>query len=544
MKNNKDQEAKKEENINNETTDKKVEKDIKKEKTKKEKKDKKEKKSKKDEKKGKKENKFIQIIKKKWLVNGTITFLLVALIIAVFIGIIVGVKKANIKPIDLTEEKIYTLTNESKEQIKNIDLGDTQLNIYFVGIQEGDSTLDLARQYTKINDKISVQLVDTTSRPDLVQKYGLDSSTSAIILEYGEKFKILSMDELYTYDSNYKQINIAEEKITAAIKTVTSEKVPKVYFLNGYSDITLTSGMQYLNVYLSNEVNEVSTLNVLSEGKIPDDCDTLVITTPNKDFDEIATKAITDYINKGGNILWLNAAVAKETNYENVNKILAMYGVKPFSVGVIRETDSNKMVSGYPEIIIPEIEYSKITKRLYGLNNVILVTATKINLVSDDELTAQNITKTDLVKSSEKSYFRTDLKLQSNNPIDGEETGELLIGAELDKVIVAKNEETGADEIKSKLVIYGENLFASDATLTQETQKPIITYGQNKDLVLNSIAYLTDREEDITVRKTKESVTYSPTKKENTIILTIILVVPIAIIALGIVIWQVRKRKK
>ena len=544
MKNNKDQEAKKEENINNETTDKKVEKDIKKEKTKKEKKDKKEKKSKKDEKKGKKENKFIQIIKKKLLVNGTITFLLVALIIAVFIGIIVGVKKANIKPIDLTEEKIYTLTNESKEQIKNIDLGDTQLNIYFVGIQEGDSTLDLARQYTKINDKISVQLVDTTSRPDLVQKYGLDSSTSAIILEYGEKFKILSMDELYTYDSNYKQINIAEEKITAAIKTVTSEKVPKVYFLNGYSDITLTSGMQYLNVYLSNEVNEVSTLNVLSEGKIPDDCDTLVITTPNKDFDEIATKAITDYINKGGNILWLNAAVAKETNYENVNKILAMYGVKPFSVGVIRETDSNKMVSGYPEIIIPEIEYSKITKRLYGLNNVILVTATKINLVSDDELTAQNITKTDLVKSSEKSYFRTDLKLQSNNPIDGEETGELLIGAELDKVIVAKNEETGANEIKSKLVIYGENLFASDATLTQETQKPIITYGQNKDLVLNTIAYLTDREEDITVRKTKESVTYSPTKKENTIILTIILVVPIAIIALGIVIWQVRKRKK
>ena len=154
------------------------------------------------------------------------------------------------------------------------------------------------------------------------------------------------------------------------------------------------------------------------------------------------------------------------------------------------------------------------------------------------------MSKTDLVKSSEKSYFRTDLKLQSNNPIDGEETGELLIGAELDKVIVAKNEETGANEIKSKLVIYGENLFASDATLTQETQKPIITYGQNKDLVLNSIAYLTDREEDITVRKTKESVTYSPTKKENTIILTIILVVPIAIIALGIVIWQVRKRKK
>ena len=36
--------------------------------------------------------------------------------------------------------------------------------------------------------------------------------------------------------------------------------------------------MNFLNMYLANEINEVEKLDVLSVGKIPDDCDTLVIT--------------------------------------------------------------------------------------------------------------------------------------------------------------------------------------------------------------------------------------------------------------------------
>ena len=40
-------------------------------------------------KKDKKTSKFVQIIKKKWLINGTKTFLLVAIIILAFAGITV-----------------------------------------------------------------------------------------------------------------------------------------------------------------------------------------------------------------------------------------------------------------------------------------------------------------------------------------------------------------------------------------------------------------------------------------------------------------------
>ena len=77
-----------------------------------------------------------------------------------------------------------------------------------------------------------------------------------------------------------------------------------------------------------------------------------------------------------------------------------------------------------------------------------------------------------------------------------------------------------------------------------KTQTPMIAYRQNKDLVLNSIAYLADREEDITVRKSTGAVTYTATEQENKIILAIITFVPLLIIVIGIIVWANRRRKK
>lgn len=490
-----------------------------------------------------KTNKFIETIKKKWLINGTKTILLVAIILAFFIGVTVLMQKLDLTPIDLTEDKLFTLTDESKEQVKNID---KDINIYFVGYSEDDSTLDLAKQYTKVNEKIKIEAVTATDRPDLAEKYGIETDSEGIIVESGEQYKVLASSDLYTYDhTTYESINVAEEKLTAAIKSVSVEEKPKVYFLSGYSSFSLTSGMQYLNMYLQNEVNEVSTLDILSEGKVPDDCNTLVIASPEKDFDDIATNAITDYINKGGNVLWLNAAIAQsKDDFANVNKILAMYGVNPFEVGIIRETDSSKMVSNSPDLIMPEIQHADVTNKLYDSEGVIFINATKINTVDDETLDALNVTKTELIKTSENAYFRTNFKNSSNAAQEGEEQASFLVGAQFDKIISEENEETGEKEVKSKLIIYGENYFASDYQLTQSTYTPMVVYRQNKDLVLNSIAYLSEREEDITVRKSTGSVTYTATEQENRIILAIITIVPLLIIVAGIVVWTKRRRKK
>ena len=489
----------------------------------------------------KKENKFIEIIKKKWLVNGTKTFILIAIIIAMFIGINVLMQRLELTPIDFSQDKLYSLTDESKERVKNID---KDVNLYFIGYNEDDTTLDLAKQYKKANEKIVAEEVDINNRPDLAEKYGIENGTQGIIVECGDKSKVLAPNDLVTYDtSTYETISIAEEKLTSSILSVTSNKIPKVYFLEGYSEFSLNQNMYYLNMYLENEINEVDTLDVLTTGKIPDDCDTLVITTPSKDFDDIAINAIIKYINSGRNILWFNSAVTSQKDMPNVNKVLAMYGVNAFEVGVIRETDTSKMVTGSPDLIIPEIQYSTVTEDLYNSTGVIFVNATKIN-IDATKLEEQKVEKIDLVVASQNSYFRTDFTIQQDEAVEGETKGTFVVGAELEKTIKEKNEKTGESAVTSKLIIYGENYFLSDYQLNQNSQYGAIQLAYNKDLVLNSIAYLVDRPEDITARKSTGTVTYTATEQQDTIIRTIIFAVPILIILAGIIVWQVRRRKK
>lgn len=493
------------------------------------------------ENKEKKPNKFIETIKKKWLINGTKTFILVLIIIAIFIGINILMQKLELAPIDFSQEKLYTLTDESKEKVKNIE---KDVNIYFVGYDDDNTNLDLAKQYKKANERINVEAVNVDNRPDLAQKYGIESGTQGIIVECGDKSKVLTDSDLVTYDiSTYETISIAEEKLTSSIQAVTTDKIPKVYFLTGYSEFSLNANMNYLNMYLENEINEIGTLNILSVGKVPDDCDTLVVTTPNKDFDDVATNAILDYIKSGRNILWLNGAITSNKDMPNVNKILAEYGVKPFEVGVIRETDTSKMATGSPDLIIPHIESSTLTKNLYNTAGVILVNATRINM-DTDKLEELKVEETDLITAEETSYFRTDFTKQSANASEGEEKGPFVIGAELEKTITEANEENEQSAIKSKLVIYGENYFISDYQLSQNSQYGAIQLAYNKDLVLNSIAYLVDREEDITARKSTGTVTYTATEQQDTIIRVIIFTVPALIIIVGIIVWQVRRRKK
>ena len=73
------------------------------------------------EEKDKNENKFIQIIKKKWLIQGTTTLALIAIIICAFICINFFMHNLELTPIDLSQEQLFTLSEGSKEKVRNID---------------------------------------------------------------------------------------------------------------------------------------------------------------------------------------------------------------------------------------------------------------------------------------------------------------------------------------------------------------------------------------------------------------------------------------
>ena len=107
------------------------------------------------------------------------------------------------------------------------------------------------------------------------------------------------------------------------------------------------------------------------------------------------------------------------------------------------------------------------------------------------------------------------------------------------------------DSKKSTLLIVGNSFFASDLTVMLYNKSSggtstITGMGlyDNRDMLLNSIGYLTQRTDMITVRKDLGIVAYTATAQQDQIIRTIIVAIPVVVILAGIVVWQVRRRKK
>lgn len=528
---------------------------------KKEKKEKKEKQPKEKSLKKVKENKkrfrLSTHIKKRWLISKTNTILLIAILFAIFILINSVVEYFDFTPIDLTADQTYTLTDESKERVSDID---SEVNIYFVGWSESDPEIELAKQYGKANSNINVEIVDATENLEIANKYDVTNDSYSIIVESGDISEIIGYDDIITYDSDGNYVYIIEQKLTSAILTVTSGYVPKVYFLTGYSDLTLDNGLYYLSqYYLEDEVLEYEELNILVTQEVPEDCDTLVIITPISDFDDQTTDAILEYIQRGGNILWLNGAYLEDTELENVNRILAEYGVDGFDVGYIYETDSANIISGLPSFFIPEVQYSDITEDVYNGQGVLFLYSTKINL-NEDTIEELGIEMTELVSSSDTTYFTTDLTGNTNTSED--EQGEFVLGAEFIKNITAESEDseeteeteeteesseedtTDEEDITSTLIIFGNDYFASDMQISYNMY-PLVMYYNNPDLFLNSLAYLTENDVNVTIRKSYSSsgTEFSITDGDKEIILKIIFIIPVLIIAIGIAIWVSRNHR-
>lgn len=483
--------------------------------------------------------KILETIKKKWLINRVMTTLLVLILIAAFLGLSTVMQKLELSPIDLTKEKLYTLTDTSKEKVKSVS---KSVNVYFVGFSEDDSYLDLAKQYEKENSNIKVENVDATQRLDIAQKYNVTNDDKGIIIESGDKSKILSSNDLASYDnSTGGYTDIAEETLTAAILTVTADYVPNVYVLSGYSSFNLEENMKYLGMYLSNEVMNINSLDVLVTGNVPDDCDLLIIPTPKNDFDELTTNSILNYINKGKNILWFNAAYGKDMQLNNVQKVLDVYGVKKFDVGCVFETDSSKTILSEQNKILPQVQYTDLTAKIYDGNGLLFESATKINMVDSETLDNLKVTKTDLVKANDSAFFRSNLTLQSTSKTDEDQSGDLLLGTMLTKSLASSDANQA---LESKLIIFADNYFISDYAVSQSSNStPYIFIYNNKDIVISAAANLTNVKQDISIRKNIVTVTYTATALQDNIIRATIFAVPVIIIITGIVVSQFRKRK-
>lgn len=480
-------------------------------------------------------DKFIHVIKNKWLRSIVLTLLLVAIIVCAYLAIIYAVEKANFDDIDMTKEKIYSISQETEDKIGNLET-DVTISVYNMS----EYYIDFANKYANLNNHIKVEEVESlTSKTDWKTEYGVEDTSSFIIISTENREKILYEYNLYTVDyTTYTEIDITEEAITNGILDVVTTERPKVYFLTGHN-LYSSVYFQYLQSSLTDEANEVEELDLMTTGEVPEDCNVLVITALQEDIEEMEKDSLIEYIQRGGKILLLSDPNLNNVDLPNFQEVLDQYGVS-ISDGIILEGDTSKMVSGAPNFVIATINSSSsIIKNANMDINVCLMNTGKLDIASSEELEDLNVTSEILATVSDSAFYRTDLTSSSTSKISSDEDA---AGSTIAAMLTKEIDENTS----SKLIVFANTVFATNTQI--QINAYYYTYAMefynNKDVLLNSISYLTEREETITIRKNLEAVNYDVTESQNRIVLSIIFGVPVLIIVLGIVVWVMRRRKK
>lgn len=325
-------------------------------------------------------------------------------------------------------------------------------------------------------------------------------------------------------------------------------KSTPIYSLTGHEEIGMLENMNLFKTYLELENYEIKDLDLLTgNGKVPEDCACLIIASPKKDFTVVEANSIKEYIKKGGNILWLTNSYSAEGETPNIKSVLDEYGVTIRQDGVVLEQDTSKMVMESPDLIIPQVDPTEASQ---NISNVLFFDSGKLEFVEQEKLAELGVNKTEMVLSSENSFFRTNLNLgfMACSESYGEKLESSVLGALLEKTIKNGNEneeENHEEAIVSKLIVFANNLFIQDYPIQLGSgAMSAIGFYNNRDLGLTTTQYLAEVEDAITIRKEVESTQYTATETQNRLIKTIIFSVPVVIIAAGIVIWQLRRRKK
>lgn len=490
-----------------------------------------------------KEN-FKEIIKKgKWLGNTLLTVLLIALIVAIVVALNIFIEKKNISDIDLTKERLYSLSEESKGKVKNVQK-ETKMILY--GMSNYPDVLDYAKLYNKENSLVTYEeLTDPTSRPDLQLTYGLGTlvTEGVVIIESEGRNKVISANDFYTYDyTTYEEYNITEQVLTNAILDVNLEKHPQIYFVTNHAQNA--DFHQAAKELLKNEANDVKDLDLLVEAKIPEDCNVLVLTDIKEDFTEYEKNIILQYINNGGNMMILVDPKTTNVSLPNFQNILDVYGASIVN-GILYEQNSSKMVSGYANIVIPEVnKTSDITKYISSDGKIAVLNSGLLNFKPYDELETLGVTREDLINTTNTAFQRTDFTIENATMSESDKatSGEPIASLLTKKI---------SDEKSSKLVLCANSLFVSDIIVSLNNSSSSgssemlgINFYNNREFLINSISYLTNRTDNVIVRKDTGVTTYTATAKEDTIIRVIITAIPVLIILTGIIVWQVRRRKK
>lgn len=447
------------------------------------------------------------------------------LIIIVFAAVVMAnltVKElpADLTQIDVTSQKLYSLTDDTKHLVEGLE---QDITIYVINSEENaDETVETTlERYAQLSGHIKVEYKDPLVSPNFYREFADSVSANSLIVVSGDRSKVIDYNSLYEMEYDYYSYSStvtgydAEGQITSAIDYVTNEEIPVVYQIEGHGEAALENSFTEV---LSKENVELSTISLLQYDKIPEDAACILLLAPTTDLSSDDADKIIAYLENGGKAVI--SVTLTDGTLPNFDRVLEACGVTN-TYGMILENDRNYYYQS-PYYLLPNVEYSEVTGDIYSSNYIFSPYTMRLKFDKENEERTVEV----FLSTSESAYAKADpATAETLEYEEGDVQGTFDIAA-----LITEGETEVA-------VIASSHVFTDSADS--------MVSGANSTLFGNIIAQFTGKEESISVAAKSYSMDNITVSQTGIILLGLLftVVLPLAILAGGIVVWVRRRRR-
>jgi len=369
---------------------------------------------------------------------------------------------------DLTENRIFTLAPQTQEVVQGLQ---QPVTVYLFDPLPNPQDRALLENFERQNPgQFSYRYVDPQAEPGITQQFGVQN--------FGEVY-VQQGDRRQLVQTVTPEQRLTEPRLTNALVQLTSDRQPRVYFLQGHGERQLDAGQGGLSQVLQNlegENFEALPLDLASNPEVPEDADVLVLAGPQRALLPEETAALDAYLETPRGLMVL---VDPQTDPE-LDDLLDPWGVE------LGDRILFEPAAGRDGVVTVINQYGQhpITQNLgngisfYPLALPLLITEAEGVQASPLLITGPE------TEAREVGADGTLLPVPEADP-----RGNYIVGAALTRAAEQAADEEAVDRetppAETRLVVVGNSSFITDGLINQQL---------NRDVFLNSVTWLSQRE--------------------------------------------------
>lgn len=289
--------------------------------------------------------------------------------------------------VDLTQNKNYSVSDVSKDTLKNLDdvinikgffSKDVPSNLVSIK-QDIKDTIEEYKNYS--NGKIRVSYVDPKDDDKTLQearnlgipelqfqnlekdKYQMTTGYLGLAVIYGDKKEVIPVLD---------DTRNLEYELTSAIKKVMQKEDYTVAFLRGNNEVDMENELKTAVQYLKKLYN-VTSIDISDGNLIPDNINTLIIVGAKSELSDREKYVIDQFLMKGKSLMVLEENIdvgemlQTSKNKSGIDSLLAQYGIKINNDYIVDPScEMASFSSGYSQFLTSYPFWPKTAKE--GLN--------------------------------------------------------------------------------------------------------------------------------------------------------------------------------